>query len=322
MTRQSNHRESFLTKVRQWKTVKTVLRQADHLLDWRQWSVDRNQQPGTQLFILGLPRSGTTLIYQYIIYRLQAAYFTNSIRYSFLWPCLGTSLDVKGNISYRSDFKNHYGTVKGRMAPHEGGEFWNRFFDKESYQEYSDISDDTKNHLRKTICCMQQIFGTPLFINKNIKHLLRIDILAQVFEDSYFLVVERDLDDVALSLLRSRKKLFGTYGHWFSVRPDNFEDLVDLDPAEQVAKQVNRLSARLTSDLDKLDPSRVIKISYSDFCSHPDLVLERLPFLHDKTAYNNAPVKGFDVTRSAPENEIEKQTIQLLGKELHENNQV
>ncbi len=36
--------------------------------------------PAPRLFILGLPRSGTTLVSQYIVHRLKVAYLTNATR--------------------------------------------------------------------------------------------------------------------------------------------------------------------------------------------------------------------------------------------------
>jgi hypothetical protein len=314
MTILGNERDNLLSWMRRRSPVKAALRQADHLLDWRQWFANRDRPLGDQLFILGLPRSGTTLVYQYIIHRLEAAYFLNSMRYSFFWPCLDTSLRLRGGRVYQSDFKSRYGTTRGPMAPHEGGEFWNRFFDKEAYQKFRDIHPDSINHITKTVRCLQETFGSDLFVNKNVKHLLRIDALAGIFPDCRFLVVERDLADVALSLMRSRMKLFGRYDRWFSVRPENYNELLRLEPPEQVAGQVRHLARTQERDLGSLDPSRVSRILYRDFCKDPEDVFNRFPSLFGSVPKRNEPVPRFQIVHSSPENSMEARTLDALER--------
>ena len=70
-----------------------------------------------QLFILGLPRSGTTLLDQYIVHRKDVAYFTNGVGDNPSQPCLTSSRQRLENPPYISDFASRYGRSEGPMAP-------------------------------------------------------------------------------------------------------------------------------------------------------------------------------------------------------------
>ena len=59
-----------------------------------------------QLFITGLPKSGTTLIYQYIAHRLNVSYFTHAVGNFPHAPCLCTLMQHKIHGQYQSNFKN------------------------------------------------------------------------------------------------------------------------------------------------------------------------------------------------------------------------
>jgi hypothetical protein len=265
-----------------------------------------------QLFILGPPRSGTTLIYQYVTHRLKIAYFTNGVGRYPLAPCVVTYAQKRRWGEYSSDFKSTFGKVAGPLAPREAGAFWNRCFDPESYQTYGDVAKDKVDLLRRTIWCVQKIFGDVTFVNKNVKHLLRIHAIKMIYPESVFLVVERDLVDSALSLLRGRRALFGNPEHWFSVRPDNYEDLKSLAPAEQVAGQVLSLSRRLKQDLADLPSGRVLRVSYDDFCSNPEELIESIRVRMGWVEDRNPPLRSFAVANNTPKSDEERELVRLI----------
>jgi len=231
---------------------------------------------GVQLFILGLPRSGTTLIYQYIVSRLKVAYFTNSVGYFPGAPCITTFVEHKVFGQYRSDFKSHYGKVIGPAAPREAGGFWIRFFDMNEYVNFNDLNEKDVYYLRNIIALISRIFGGAPFVNKNVKHLLRINALSNIFPESLFLVVERDMEDVALSILRGRYENLSDITQWWSVRPPNYTTLKNLPVIEQVAHQCTSLQSRMEKDLEHLPGKRVIRIRYEDFCKNPEWLIDRL----------------------------------------------
>lgn len=267
----------------------------------------------SQLFILGLPRSGTTLVYQYIVHRLQVSYFTNAVGKYHLSPCLVSWVERSLFGAYQSDFKSDHGAVKGRAAPREAGSFWGRLLGFEDYLSIQDVTDRDAMHLQKTVACVQTLFGGQPFVNKNVKHMLRIEVLAHLFPSSCFLVVERHLRDVALSLLRARNRRDRNPDEWWSVRPPNYATIKNLPLAEQVANQVLELRARMGADLRKLPLDRVLSVDYSTFCTNPEHLTDRLvPRLKVK-GYRNGPVRQFKEQTNGARSWQEEELLKILG---------
>jgi hypothetical protein len=271
-------------------------------------------EAGRQLFILGLPRSGTTLVYQYIVHRKHVAYFTNGVGRHSHAPCLTSFLQKRRHPPYQSDFASEYGRSAGPMAPREAGAFWPRFFDIDAYQTLDDVRPADVERLRRTIRCMQVLFDDAPFVNKNVKHLLRIEALAAIFPRSHFLVVTRDLGEVALSVLRGRVRHSGGVEAWFSAKPRNIDALLSLPPVEQVAGQIEALQRSIADDLSPLDASRVHRVVYEEFCARPETVFESLGEAFAGLPDKNEPAAGFEVRRSTPENEDETRLLERVGR--------
>ena len=268
-----------------------------------------------QLFILGLPRSGTTLIYQYLVHRLAVAYFTNGVGRLPRSPCVVTLAQRLRHGDYRSDFRSTFGRVEGPVAPREAGAFWGRFFGYEDYVSPADVSPRAVTRLRRTVECTQWLFGDAPFVNKNVKHMLRIPALAAIFPESRFLVVERDLEAVALSILRARHANSPAGAKWWSMRPPDHAALRDLDVEAQVVGQVRSLLRRLEIDLHGLDPGRVLRVDYASFCSDPDALVAHVRAAIGPIGERNPPEPGFRCSPAEPRTAQERRLLDLLRDE-------
>jgi hypothetical protein len=267
----------------------------------------------SQLFILGLPRSGTTLVYQYIVHRLPVAYFTNGVGTAPYAPCVVTYAQRRRYGDYCSDFQSSYGKVQGPVAPREAGGFWNRFFDSEAYTTFAEMRPKQIRTLRNTIGCIQMLFGDAPFVNKNVKHMLRIDALARLFPRSRFLVVERPLPDVALSVLRGRYANNNSAHEWWSVRPPNYAALKDLAPEEQVAQQLIALEAQMETDIAQLVPQRVLRIQYDAFCHNPELLTTLVQQALGPLAARNPAEATFQQSHNQARTPEEVRLLELLA---------
>jgi hypothetical protein len=287
--------------------VVSPLKLAERALLARDWTSD---QP--DLFILGLPRSGTTLVYQFVVHRLRVAYFTSGVGRLPRSPCMVTRWERRRHGEYRSNFQSHYGSMAGAAAPHEAGEVWARWFGYEDYVRFDQLDPDAITGLRRTVACVQHAFGNAPFVNKNVKHLLRLDALARVFPRAQFLVVRRHLPDTALSVLRARHANQGDPRRWWSARPPDYEALKDLSPAAQVAGQLRSLQRRLDQDLAALPAGRVHAIDYADFCREPESLIERIRPALGNPAFRQDAVPPFEVTTSRPRTDEERALLHLL----------
>lgn len=270
-----------------------------------------------QLFIMGLPRSGTTLLYQYVVHRLNVAYFTHGVARLYHAPCITTYIQHKIYGRYESDFKSNYGKEAGNVSPvspREAGGVWCRFFDINDYIDVAEITNKDKHLLQNTVACVQNTFGGVPFVNKNVKHILRIAALKKIFPHSKFLIIDRDLEDVAVSILRGRYHNLPDPTKWWSVRPPNYGKLKKLPVIEQVFKQCVSLRQQLDHDLSRLEPECVMRIQYNDFCRNPEgFVMQISSFIEAKKT--NSPIqKNFKISRSLPSGKEEKDLIDMIRR--------
>lgn len=300
-----------MTLTRDWLRPHKYPHYAAALME-RALLLHRWQSNQPQVFILGLPRSGTTLIYQYIVHRLHVAYFTQGDRLNRQHPCVTALLDHWRYGDYQSDFESSYGKNKGAAAPHEAGGFWTRFFDLDAYAGYDDLSNAQIHTLRNSVLCAQRLYGDVPFVNKNVKHLLRILPLSRVFPKALFLVVERNLQQVAMSVLRGRYQNLNDAREWWSVKPPDYDQIKNLEPAAQVAQQVTSLQQRLDSDLMQLDPTRILKIDYENFCAAPENLITQLQTRIGPLTEKNPPEAAFPLSTKSPQTHEERALIALL----------
>jgi hypothetical protein len=273
-----------------------------------------------QFIITGLPRTGTTLVYQYIVHRLHVAYFTNKTGEYYHTPCTVTWLSRLFFRPYKSDFSSHYGKVSGNMGPREAGAFWLRFFDINSYTDFQPPQKQNPfediDTLRKSVHCIQDIFNGAPFVNKNVKHILRLDVLKRIFPRSVFIIVQRDFLDAALSILEGRKRNLDDPDSWWSARPPSYEALKTLPYPDQVAHQVHDLNQKLQEDLGRISADRVIRLDFRDFCENPDAIITEIKKRCPAVKYKNPEVETFDYRKRQPdcpeEEELARKIEQLF----------
>lgn len=232
------------------------------------------------LFIIGPPRSGTTLVYQSICHSLEVAYPTNlMVDYGLdRGPSICRILHgACGKLPHRrrDAFSSDYGATKGLAAPSEAGPIWNRWFCKDTHYTPEGVLDaGARRAVYRSVANMERVFGAP-FVNKNVKHSVRIRALVEVFSDAIFLEVTRDPLMAAQSIFLARSKRFRS-SRWWSVKPKESEDLVGLSLAKQAAAQVFYIRRCIAQDRERVGSERFFSVAYEAFCRAPNAELERI----------------------------------------------
>ncbi|MBW1873098.1 MAG: sulfotransferase, partial [Deltaproteobacteria bacterium] len=220
------------------------------------------------IFILGLPRGGTTLMYQVLCHCYRFAYpsmAANSLPFS---AALVSWLCRRFRGDYVSDFQSHYGRLRGLTSPGEGT-MWNLWFEKDrTYRSANDVRPDAVREMVRMVGRIERIYGHP-FINKNLRHVNRLPALAEIFPRCLFVVIMRNPRDAVLSLLRGRLEMQGSFNRWFSVRPRSFVAHRDLAPERQVVFQIKGLIDDLLEDMPRIGTKRFIAVPYEEFCRSP-----------------------------------------------------
>lgn len=227
------------------------------------------------LHVVGVPRSGTTLLYQTIAHGLDVAYVTNLVAAFWRAPVYGLLLAQKlGVDNAASSFDSIFGRTAGIAEPHEFGYFWN------AHLRYPDLCERPPEHeatidwpgLCRVIVNMAAVAGKPMAF-KPMLLMWHLEAAVRSMPRTCMVWIRRDPAETALSLLRMRMGMFGTYERWASLRPGGPSWLEEEPPARQVALQVLRLERTLEDAAARLGPERVATVRYEELCADPMSVL-------------------------------------------------
>jgi hypothetical protein len=234
------------------------------------------------VFIVGLPRSGTTLLYQTMCHCFRLAYTPTITNYLPFAPALATWIGKLWQPEYESDFKSHYGTVSGLASPGEGT-MWNVWFEKDRhYRHAGELEAHKAREIIRLVGRIERISGGP-FINKNLRNENRLPVLASLLPRAVFLVVLRSPRDVAISILRGRIEMQGDPELWFSVKPRSRETKSIPTPERQIVAQIKGLIEDLRQDIGQIGSERFVAVRYEDLCDSPRAVMKELSdFLTDR----------------------------------------
>lgn len=229
------------------------------------------------LFILGAPRSGSTLTYQVITQYFRVGYMTVPLAYvhglanlvcRLLRPWFGRPAAV---------FESSYGHVPGLLAPSEHAHFWYQWFpeDKElgHYHDPEMLNLDAYTELQRSLDSLAAILGRP-WVFKNLYLSMSAGALSRVLPQARFLLVKRDPLMVYQSVLRGRECRAGA--GWWSVKPPHYREWLPLPLWQQVVRQVFYADAIPRRDLQRYAPGRFLEIEYSELCRDPYGCMQQL----------------------------------------------
>lgn len=230
------------------------------------------------LFIVGLPRSGTTLAYELIVQAFEVAYFSKVYNYTFGLPNLTTRLTTRFGRRPPPKYESNYGNIPGMFAPAENHHFWSTWFRENSqrghYVPASSIPERQVLTMNRALASISAIAGQP-FVFKDIYLTLSVDAVLQCIRGSRLLVISRDPEAVAASVYRKRSQLSDT-GDWWSIKPPLVDAVATASLAEQVAFQCVRSQQVLESQLSQADPERYRIVDYAEICNAPRTFVENL----------------------------------------------
>ena len=100
----------------------------------------------TPIFIIGLPRSGSTLLSQLITQIYDIGYINNLVARFWSNPIIGIKLSQEFDLAnYKSLLNSSYGVTSLINEPHEFGYYWNQWFYSNQTQTNSLNSNERLN---------------------------------------------------------------------------------------------------------------------------------------------------------------------------------
>lgn len=243
------------------------------------------------IFILGAPRTGSTLLYQALCSRFALPYIANLTNDRFArTPIVG--LAIQKSVPRAIDFRSRYGKTDGPFQPSEASAVMSHWFGggHPSQLVSSSIRDGAETHFKMTLAGAEAMFKAPLLM-KNPWNCFRIRYLARALPKARFIWIRRDIAESAKSDLSARYATKGSPQIWNSATPANVDSLRTLPPTAQVVENQHEFSRAIAEALKESAGNRWAEAWYEDFCADPDGQVARLgAFLNLAPSPTTAPI--------------------------------
>ncbi|MBH23314.1 MAG: hypothetical protein CMH57_02400 [Myxococcales bacterium] len=238
------------------------------------WTTTDAQAPTRPwLMIAGVPRSGTTLLYQVLAASGGFCYPSNIIARYYRSPAFGLRtqrllepLLERGAPTWAS----RAGNTDAWWEPHEFGYFWQHHLPLKPHHEPTDPSMAS---LARALAEWEAEATRPLLMKNPILCYVLPD-LVRAFPTMHVLHIQRDPVDVGVSILNLRRRFHGDVHAWTSLRPRDADAFADASPAEQVAAQILSGEQALQRAAEAAE-GRWTSITYEALCDEPHHVVHQ-----------------------------------------------
>lgn len=232
------------------------------------------------IFIVGLPRSGSTLLVQLLVSHLYLGYATNLVARFWNRPAFGVALNriLSKDPGAVPENDSRYGRTLGYEGHHEFGWFWARWFDYgDSHRIEPERWNAIDTHaLRAELSAMERAWGRPLIFKNPPALSMQIGFFEQFLDEPLYIYLRRSELEVATSLWQLRLESPGGAESWVSTRPPNVRQLERLGPEEQVAGQVRSTRREIEDQLSRVPSGRIWKMDYESLVKNPEETLRNL----------------------------------------------
>lgn len=201
------------------------------------------------IFIIGAPRSGTTILSKMFTRHKDTSYFEHFIANYFhqRWKFRFIPLLHKYE-------KLRYGNK--RSIPANGGFFYRSL----EHVDERQVTDETREYYYKPIRVALKLFNAKRFVNKGTHHAFRLRWLNELFPDAYYVIIWRDPKPIISShLIKTTQKALDEKKEKFGK---------DLSNLETCIKHYEHYKNHLLQDLP-LIKDRAIEINYETFVKNP-----------------------------------------------------
>lgn len=263
---------------------------------------DQPQMPS--IFIVGLQRSGTTLLMQLLLQHANFGYINNLIARFWQAPYQGTifARSFRNTSNSSVDLQSDLGYTTGYEGPHEFSYFWRKWFPEATFEGHP-IED--KTNLVKTIAALESEWEAPMLFKNIVTCSMVIPQLAELFPRAIFLYIKRAPFFIAQSTYLSRIKLFEDPMAWFGLKPPEFHQFEKMDsPWEQIAAQLFFCKKYIENSLSKVPDSRKVVIDYEELIKSPGKILGQIE--------NCIQHEGFNLSLKSKKSAALKHTNQVL----------
>ena len=220
------------------------------------------------IHVIGSPRSGTTLLMQVLLSRLDVGYINNLIATTWKAPLYGIHLSKKlFGADYVSTMQSDFGRTSNILEPHEFGYFWAKTLNYTNFLQKTYDNEHSINweELKHSLYQMALAFNKPVLFKSFIYGFHSNEAIKKM-PKTLFVYIERDIIPNALSILKFRKKVFGDKTFWASMRPHQYHLLKDETIYRQIIGQIMCLNFEYKKQLRNTPDDNKLFIKFNDLC--------------------------------------------------------
>lgn len=262
------------------------LRQLNDLLEPLELHETLNigRQSLPNILLIGSPRSGSTFFIQWAASLGLFSYPSNFLSRFYKAPYIGAliyEIVTNPELQYKSEFSDivvdmnftsSIGKTSGFISPHDFWYFWRNIYDFPDIPCSEDEFEKGFNHklLNDELALIQKAFGKP-FLCKGRMLTWYLETASKKINDVIYLHLYRDPIATIRSLFNAREKWTGNDETWFSWKPREYFELIQLDKYHQVAGQFYYIEKEILTKRKNLG-NYYLSISYEELCNNPENV--------------------------------------------------
>lgn len=273
------------------------------------------------VLVVGAPRSGTTLLTQWLadsgafavpsnllarFYR--APYLGGLIQRLLTDPSLGYRDELATGVDLVGGYRSTVGKTSGILAPHEFSYFWRQFFPVGPCEQLTeeDWQASDRGGFKRALAALEAGLAKPvamkgLILQYNIRQ------LASLLPTSIFVHTIRDEVATVDSLLNARRTV-SSEQDWFAVQPPGSELLLGESPLLQVSGQVAWTNDWIEAELSALPANRTVSVQHEEFCRDQTGLWDAIASRADDLGYDIGSLpesQQFSVSMRDPDNHDE-----------------
>jgi hypothetical protein len=231
------------------------------------------------VFIVGAPRTGSTILYQALTDCLDTLYIDNlaALFSRSLYFGLWLSRKLYGSRPHHC-YRSVQGDTRGcgLHGPSEGTDFWYRWLPRQHhYIGRGDLSPGAVAEIRQNLFASMNRYDRPLLL-KNLAMGQRLGLIADLAPRARFIWIKREPLYTAQSILLVKRQRGQKPHDWWSIMPRNYRELLKLDGYQQVVRQIFFLEKQILADRHLFPAHQFITVHYRDLCCRTGETVERL----------------------------------------------
>lgn len=220
------------------------------------------------ILVCGPPRSGTTLVAQYLINNLDVSYLNNLTSLFPRSPVHANTVFGRWAKRNTGDYEAFYGKSRGLSGANDALYIWDRWLGSNRETVPDNLIAGSGQSMRAFFGAVEQLYDRPI-VGKVNKLNTCASLVAECLPNATFVCVRRNPLYLAQSLYVARTKIMGDASVTYGVQ----HQPSSADPIEDVCLQVlfhEQQAKRQTGLLG----DRFAIVSYEQFCNEPHKFLE------------------------------------------------